>query len=133
MLVVICQTISPELLITMFSKGFTAVIWLALALFVLTIADENADEHIPIPNHEGQEGKSDNSTFPKEVKLREDLLKSIGMIVGRLMGGQSIVCTALNDGTEITLDGSSSSGKSETGLVILSALILKPLNHQCLI
>ena len=53
-------------------------------------------------------GSDGNSTFYKEGKLKDDLLKGIGNILGRLIGGQSIVCTALGDGTNITLEGTSS-------------------------
>ena len=62
----------------------------------------------------------DNSTFFKEERIKNDLLKGIGNILGRLIGGQSIVCTALTDGTKITLEGTSSGMKIIPWLVISS-------------
>ena len=94
----------------MLYKRLVVVMLLSAGMFSLIVADQQTDgEQTTFSQHDSNENKI-NSTIPKHFRLGEDFLKSIGMILSRLIGGQNIVCTALSDGRKITLDGSSSSG-----------------------
>ena len=55
-----------------------------------------------LPNRTVNEGEP--STY-QDSQFKDDLIKSVRNILGRLIGGQSIVCTSLSDGAKITLDG----------------------------
>ena len=52
------------------------------------------------------------------------IIKAVRNILGRLMGGQSIVCTPLEDGSKITLVDSSSGKMGEMFCSLESSLIL---------